>query len=35
MKAKVSDPRYQPVVGAALLACADAHLPIPADVREA
>jgi len=34
-RAKVSDPRYQPVIGAALLALSDARLHIPTDVREA
>ena len=34
-RAKPTDPRYQPVIGAALLALGEARLAIPADVREA
>jgi glucosamine kinase len=34
-RARATDPRYQPVIGAALLAFADARLPVPTDVREA
>ncbi len=34
-RARATDPRYQPVIGAALLAFADARLLVPGDVREA
>jgi len=34
-RARATDPRYQPVIGAALLAFADLRLPVPTDVREA